>query len=323
MTNHPNRGRIPRPLTFLHSIKDDYPNAWSQLDELRRDRGTDIPNWPDWCFCPMSAWYAVVSSELQVKQVSQLYIADVAKLAALGAWRYTQSIYRFDNAVYQSLIETVPRGAIPADVIYRIPEWCVYIETPGMQWMSRNLAGFFAHLEYDVNTERHELRLLLDTDDELIPIVLHLGAWTITEAIDRSLSETVKQAKTAGVAFNKSDDLVMQMSESVYSLISLLLYVCSDGVEYNDDQRPSKAKAKRTKKGWRLFPAAKPRYWDLGKKTGDLIRAGHSGGGSGKKAPHIRRAHWHSFWLGSGDEKKITIKWLPPIPVASDNKTEQ
>ena len=34
--------------------------------------------------------------------------------------------------------------------------------------------------------------------------------------------------------------------------------------------------------------------------------------------PHYRRAHWHSFWRGprsKPEEREITVKWIPPIPV--------
>lgn len=39
-------------------------------------------------------------------------------------------------------------------------------------------------------------------------------------------------------------------------------------------------------------------------------------------SPHIRRAHWHSYWMGPRQEghpdRKPVLKWLPPIPVAMD-----
>ena len=38
--------------------------------------------------------------------------------------------------------------------------------------------------------------------------------------------------------------------------------------------------------------------------------------------PHIRRAHWHSYWVGKGDEpgaREVMLKWLPPIPVNVQN----
>ena len=36
--------------------------------------------------------------------------------------------------------------------------------------------------------------------------------------------------------------------------------------------------------------------------------------------PHMRRAHWHHYWVGprDGDRRRI-VKWLPPIEVATKN----
>ena len=81
-------------------------------------------------------------------------ISDVARLAALGAWRVTQGIYRFDPDLYLAIIETSVDGDLPHDVLYRMPEWCVYVETPGMLWLGVQLHGFFAHLESDAKSSR-------------------------------------------------------------------------------------------------------------------------------------------------------------------------
>ena len=39
--------------------------------------------------------------------------------------------------------------------------------------------------------------------------------------------------------------------------------------------------------------------------------------------PHLRRAHWHSFWIGKRNsaERKLVLRWLPPIAV-NVNDTE-
>jgi hypothetical protein len=34
--------------------------------------------------------------------------------------------------------------------------------------------------------------------------------------------------------------------------------------------------------------------------------------------PHVRRAHWHSYWTGPRKEPKkreLIVKWMPPVPV--------
>ncbi len=38
--------------------------------------------------------------------------------------------------------------------------------------------------------------------------------------------------------------------------------------------------------------------------------------------PHIRRAHWHSYWVGKcndPDTRTVVLKWLPPIAVNVQN----
>ena len=324
MTNHPNRGRIPRPLNHLNAISKRYPQAWGQVDVYRQSRGKDLPDWPEWCFLPMAAWYGIVSADAGVDKLDLHQMPDVSGLAAMGAWRYTQGIYKLDSDLFDAVTDTVPKGALPTSVLLHMPEWSFYIETAKLTWQSKPIVGFWTHLEFDINTQRVELRLLLDTEDGLIPTCLHVGDWTITEAVDRFVNEAKKQAELANIDFKlDSAQLVESISSDIYPLVSLILYVCSDGVDYDHtDSRPSKPTPKRTKRGWRLFPAAKPHIWQLGCATGEAIRSANYTQ-HGKIPPHIRRAHWHGFWVGAGDDKKLTVKWLPPIAVASDNNTEQ
>jgi len=29
-------------------------------------------------------------------------------------------------------------------------------------------------------------------------------------------------------------------------------------------------------------------------------------------------SHHHSFWVGTGEERKLDLRWMPPIPVKMD-----
>lgn len=45
----------------------------------------------------------------------------------------------------------------------------------------------------------------------------------------------------------------------------------------------------------------------------------------GTKRPHLRKAHWHSYWTGPRDEpenRKKIIKWIAPVVVGTDNEDE-
>src|SRR5690606_17927303 len=139
---------IPRPKRHLIAMGERYPDAWRLVDDMRADRGKGLPDWPDWCFLPFAGAYAIVSGG---RTLSPLEAGDVARLGALAAWRVTQGIYRFDPDLYRALLGTPVEGDLPVDIILRLPEWCVYIETPGYIFGADPLHGFFAHLESDAN----------------------------------------------------------------------------------------------------------------------------------------------------------------------------
>lgn len=273
----------------------------------------------------MAGWYAIVSERHGVDRLGLDLIGDVSKLSAIGTWRYSQGIYHFDTDMQVALTQTVVSGDIPVEVLFRLPEWSLYIETPGMTFLGEKLHGYWAHLEWDANTERSELRLLLDTDKSFVPIPVHMGAWTVTEAIDRADDEAVRQAAIIGMHYSKSMNKTERVASSINPLISLLLYLCSEEPEIEDEREPgaypSRPQPKRVKGGRRLFPPKHPRIWTVGEDTGLKLREAieHEETGRSVKA-HLRRGHWHGFWTGPKTEKqKFIYKWLSPMIVGGEN----
>lgn len=322
------------PVDHLHAASGLYPDAWRLIEQLRADRGrAGLPDWPAWCFLPMGGYYAIVSADSKIDRLPLRLISDVARLAAIGTWRYSQGIYRFDDDARAALADTLLQGEMPVEVLLRLPEWCVYIETPGMRWLDQPLAGFWSHLEWDANTQRRELRLLLlNTGSDLIAQILHIGSWTVTEAIDRFASEARHQASLAGLQHMLPTDPeggIEQMSAAIQPLLALLLYLCSDEPEVVDREypadRPQRPKPKKTKRGWRLFAPDRPRVWTVGEQLGEALRRDISNDQlTGRTVrPHLRRAHWHGFWTGPRDgERRFRYKWLPPTLVAAGGRED-
>lgn len=299
--------RACRPRDAVEQASRDYPGAWGVLDQFRADRGQQgPPDWPAWCYLPMAAAYAVVSGG-GPRRVAPERAGDVARLAALAAWRMTQGIYRFDPAVYDAVRSTPVAGDIPADVLYRLPEWCVYVETPGLSAYGRALHGAWAHLESDAGTGRPELRLLLDAEGAMIPVPLHLGQWPLSESISRCLAESSRQLQALGGPQIPAG-AAAPLREAIEPIVSLVLYLCSQASEIGAGaRRPGNPEPKRTKRGWRMFAADRPTTWDVGQRLGAALRRAYqaeqtSGGdAAGEHAgprPHIRRAHWHGYWSG-------------------------
>lgn len=297
----------PRPLEHLEFAGKMYPEAWRQAEKFRE--GAD--SWPSWCFIPIRRWAEIVRDDRRPHMTAEVILADAARLATIGTWRYSQGIYRFDDAVYQSLLDTQLDDKLHTELLLRMPEWSIYIETPGLNWFDSPQYGFWAMLDYDDKTERPILSLVIDSEADLAPVAMELGSWSITEALDRMA------AKGAPWGIKPDPNVVTVHSVVLPPLFNLLLYACSDGVEYSGTDRPVVPTAKRTKRGLRYFPATRPRVWALGKQTGDKIREYVRSTRKWEVPPKLRRAHWHTFYRGPRDGKReLFAKFLPPIPVA-------
>lgn len=317
---------VPRPRQHLITASKRYPGAWRAYDTYRARRGRDLPFWPDWCYVPMAAAYAIVSGGGS-EPVSPKMIREVGCLASLAAWRPTQSIYRFDPTVYAALIDTPLTGELPSDALYRLPEWCVYIETPSMMWLEIELHGFFAHLEWDANTAQPELRLLLDSAVALSPIPVHIGRWSLAEAVSRAVD--LSRAYETTLSIPVPGEAKRVITNALTPLLSLLLYLCADEPEIGDGpSKPGKPRAKRTKHGWRLFAPDNATTWRVGVCLGAALRRGDYTGeralhdsepptARSRPRAHVRRAHWHVFLAGPGRNER-RIKWLAHMLVNVD-----
>ncbi len=315
--------------SYLAEYGRRYPAAWRMFDIFRADRGKDLPNWPDWCYCPMAAAHAIVIDGFPTPD----RLGDIGILAALAAWRPTKGIYRYDPDLFAALRNTTLEGDLPAGVLYHLPEWCVYIEAPAgaCSWGDWPILGWFAHLEWDAAVRRTELRLVVDTEARLIPMPIHLTRPTLEECVREAMEEGCAQARKMGVSLDLSA-CVDEVAAPLAQLVSVTLYLCSVAADIADRRgkrdRPGNPEAVKTKRGMRTFPASNHTTWDVGYRIGAALRLAVGGKGSntapgdGRHAsprPHIRRAHWHSYWTGphKGGRRKIVLKWLPPIPVGA------
>lgn len=252
-----------RPLEDLATAGKRYPEAWALIDHFRAGRGTGFPDWADWCFIPIAAGQTVVAEAMGIEITALPFIyparaPDGARLAALAAWRVTQGIYQFAPELYTRLLSAPIHLEMTHEVLFHLPEWCVYIETPHIPiWGNERVHGVFAHLECDENDHRPELRFLLDTDVRLIACALHLGPWSIVESIERAVVEARH--------FNQSitSEVAEELVEQLRPLVSLVLYLAVEqqAIRNKRGTTPARPSAKKVRGQWRIPPAIRPTYW--------------------------------------------------------------
>jgi hypothetical protein len=281
----------------------------------------------------MAAAYAIISGGGSNK-VPMNRAGDIAIMSALAAWRVTKGIYRFDEELLVALLDTPIDGQLPTDVLYRLPEWCIYVETGADRPVGgASIHGFFAHLEWDPSDERVELRLLLDLPgDGLLAIPIHLTGGTLADAIKAAQDESVfQQAAATPMSSEQLHDLQGQMDDSraplqeiVAPVVSTLLYLCTENADVAQEGREPATRAPRS----RSHAAQSPMGWDVGFRVGAALRRAQTvrgepqGGHHASPRAHVRRAHWHTFWRGPRGNQTPVLKWLSPILVGADSEED-
>ena len=320
-------------LAYVNKVIDR--RAWRLVDKFRLEKNKEVPDWPDYVFLPFTAWYAIAANMLGVERLTVDDAGYMQALAVAGTWRITQDIVRFDADVYKSILDTPIGDKIPCEIFYRLPAWCIFVETQDMMFEGLPVVGFWAMLEHDVNTQKDELRLffLSPETQRLYPCMIVLSEKSIIDALIKGYDKDITERRVTPLIVEsmKTDEHVAAVTRA----LNLLLYVCAYGFPSKGGtggtgglHRPQPTKIKT---GWRLFPAQRVSVHNMGEDIGVKIREYRQSnnrptetGTHASPRPHIRRAHWHGFWSGKikateGErlpERKFTLKWLPPIPVA-------
>ena len=327
------------PKDHLVAFTKRYPKSWDIADDIRRDRNKyETPEWPAWCFLPTSSWNAIVGAHLTHlgKRPTFTDSLDVVVLAALGAWRYTQSIYCFDPDMLAAVSDTELSGELPVNVLQRLPEWCVYVEAQRVLPSGKHIDGFFAFLDHDADYGSIDLRIVHHVSDRLeLTMTVPVGPWSVIEALDQIRQESKKYSPN----FTMSNDDLTATAQDIYPLLSLLLYLCAEEPDISGHMPgayPQYPQPKKTKKGLRLFPPDKPRVWHVGQEQGEKLRQAientskrSPGSGTVTRKPHIRKAHWHGYWKGprkpkpemppEQQERHFFYKWIPPLIIGAED----
>lgn len=322
-----------RPNQRLEEISRQFPKARKLLESLRAGKGTRVPDWPSWCYLPSDA-AAVAAASSGVHPRAPGSRRPAVHLAALEAWRQTKGVYRVDPEVLEALWSTPLEGDLPADLFFRLPEWCVYVETPGRHFYDNPMHGVFVFLDWSSTFSCPELMLLPDGDGELGFHSFKLDRPSIRESIAAMLDRLTSNSGIGDDwpgARDRFKAFETRFVETVTPIVSVTLYLCSQSAEIRDSggtgRRPGPRAPVLLQGRERSFAAERPTTWEVGYRLGAALRlaAAKEGvpavaGTHASPRPHVRRAHWHTYLVGpkAGPQERV-LKWLPPIAVKVDD----
>jgi len=332
------------PDRWIRELNRRYPSLWADLrkgyaDPVRMLRpgsgGMELlENIPDWCIMPTLFPFLVMTD----RYGESFYLTHMNELMTMGTtyiWRCSKGVYRFAPEIYDALVHQPLTGNLPQECLYRMPEWAVYIETPGLSYERIPVEGFIAHLDYNMFSRSVDLQFAIFRKGIDMPkmIALPLGEGTLLDAMDRvDQVDMMFAGHQSNIRYIGSRD---EYRQTFSSMLQLLLYLCSDEPDMPEIEHPQK---RRRLSGGVRSPEV-PRVWDVGVRISTAIRnyragevkhpwveAEGEGHGHASPRPHVRSAHWHTYWTGPREavfpEKKPVMRWIPPLPIGMNGRRE-
>lgn len=330
----------------LVSIGKQYPDLHGIVDGMALTSSSRRNEWPEHVLLPNWAWKGIAGhllglSGAQLKDPKALnrLTALSKSIKTLGTWAKTQGIYRVDPDIYAELVESEFDGEIPVQLLQHLPEWSIYIETPGlMLFDSTHIAGLWVTSDYRETSGASAEACLAITPDLVVSSQLQgamearsissarlLGGLEfvlplrpggrLSDAMD-SLRESYSEIMggiTSGANLGEYLELENALRGMLSAAISLTLYIATQNdvrASNAGEGLPANPTPKKTKGGMRLFPPSSTKTWDVGVRMGNALRSARAqaedaGAGSGSSVrPHVRRAHWHGFRVGKAKDEQ-------------------
>lgn len=259
------------PSIHLHAALRLYPNAQTDVPRLRGALGNGLPRWHTFCFLPMAAWASVIERDIGAEAggLPDELLPDVARLAATVTWGCTQGIYRFDPDFLRALHSTPGTGELLAGVLLDLPEWCVYIETPGATLLDVPLHGFWAHLDDDAASQAASVRLLAHLDGHTLPAAARLDGRTLQDVTADLATMFRQQGRLAGLEPTSS------AGHEVAPLVSMLAYLCTSLPDIEAPALPGLVPCRPRPGAYmrqgRLALPAEPVLWQVGATVADTL----------------------------------------------------
>ena len=294
----------------LYMRKDEYSNGSGMIKEGKEEELRDLV-----------IGYQVYTQGIPVINIDdwfdQLLFSSIHDM-----WGKYKLAYKIDSELVDTLCNMKLPDFCSSDILTKIPACCFYIDFGDYCPFCDDSNGLFAVVK--TNEERISVVLVsLINSERVIPITSRIGV-----NLDGAKLSEVKvtfNMNVSGLALDCEDGKLRHLHEEKYFIFffNFLLYlqaanrdvVINDQTEKIYKERKPDAKPKNQFKEVKLHDVG-IRY---GKKISQSgLKIVHKGehdrvGNTREISSHYRSAHWHHYWVGSGDDKELVIKWVEGV----------
>lgn len=251
-----------------------------------------------------------------------------AALVRHQRWLMSRQAYEIDDELARQL-KIEPGDEIAKELFDQLPYECFYVYSRMINELFERHNRRLAEKGYLRASDAVEGFLVWRNGDEIILTFIDEGAELASVKIDLNAAESVggivaqmwAQHETRNGYQKELSAAAMEGTKELIShALGMLAYIASAEADIATIYNP-RIKTKNWKKYRERSTKATVSQvgWRLGRELGAKRRAYEAAVASGngpKKAPHVRRAHWHTYYLGPKDDPTdLVVHWIPPIYV--------
>lgn len=245
---------------------------------------------------------------LAAEAFSTTYIVNI--------WAKSKQVYKFDAELELSLADS-DRIELPVRILDRLPHRTFYIDFADDGIFKSNFHGAFIHIAPE---KTGYLVYIMRVKDD-------------GRSMSGKIALVSQNDENATFIFDKNDipqdDVDRNKDWRLFGFFSInaLLYLCADNNEIHESAL--------TKQTYRPSTHIKNKFseirqWECGYRYGTELRknktkSNDNDASASTNLPtsrkqvieHIRRAHWHHYWVGkrNSTERKLILHWIPPTLV--------
>lgn len=259
-----------------------------------------------------------VGDNIPTKLLDELAM-PIGELVSVGSWMLTKNIYRFDDYVIKEILKSTFEGKLPNHII-NFPDIATYIQTDNADlfFQGSQVVGVIFVVSSLCGQRILITNFYLDTGVAKTIVI----SFEEDCEIEDSLTDFVDNFQQDYDPELHSEEL-NERTIILKKLINLALWFSQKKPETyplvpNTKYDPVSFKSIKGKQ--RLFEADKYKPFKVGEETGRIFKKIYSdlevtkakNSGSGTRAPHLRKSHWHLYWYGpKGKYESWDLKLLP------------
>lgn len=289
----------PEAYYALVSTDPQFRGLYDEMHELEKN----VPN-IEGLFLSKDAYTKIAEGFIGLDRLDQ--IDDTTKFGLVGdlnvmwvhyIWNKTRGIYRFDEDLLESLVQSRIEYPIPARVFEALPEPCMVIRVPE-GYFEEGFRYVYAMIERHNKEEDHLLIVLHDGEDEDLgdqdyayySFPFLNGLFDPNNLMSRAEHDASFMSQYGEMLKKDKTGHQKKARQSMQKVIPLLLYMC----EYQPDiERVTPEKAIRSDPGRAV-------KYTVGNRAGTILRThkkvyirdGHLTQSGKKKSPHYRRPYF-------------------------------